>query len=132
MKKSRFYDLYRDRFDVYTKDSLSRPEKYQLRELLVENSQLGDPKKPSAYFARSLYRTLMEKFKKAGFINQGNDIVLKYFCALSSHLDYIDGIDAYFKLYDQTGRQISRATLDVSMNSYKDSKADVLIFFPVS
>lgn len=91
---------------------------------LVEKCQIGDPEKPSTFFASTLYKKVKEYYAEQG------EYVLKYFTAVGgTHLDVCHGIDAFFKLYDkESGDELAMASLDLTMNPNKTEpgKADVL------
>lgn len=91
---------------------------------LVEKCQVGDPENPSHFFAHELYQAVKNSFVSDKYI-------LKFFSATGgTHLDVSHGIDCYFKLYDkETGKELTRATIDLTQNSAKDStRSDVLIY----
>jgi len=89
---------------------------------LVEQSQSGDPGKPSRFFSAALYNHIKNRF--------ADKYILKFFTATGgTHLDVVHGIDGFFKLYDKkSGQELALATLDLTGNAFKDrTRADVLI-----
>lgn len=89
---------------------------------LVEQSQLGNPEKPSKFFSRALYDYIKNRFE--------DKYSLKFFTATGgTHLDVVHGVDCFFKLYDKaTEEELAMATIDLTKRSSKDkARADVLI-----
>lgn len=89
---------------------------------LVEQSQLGNPEKPSRFFSGALFKKIKERFE--------DKYSLKFFTATGgTHLDVVHGVDGFFKLYDKdSGQELAMATIDLTGNSAKNqARADVLI-----
>lgn len=89
---------------------------------LVEQSQLGNPEKPSKFFAASLLNYVKSRFE--------DKYILKFFTATGgTHLDVVHGVDGFFKLYNkESGQELAMATVDLTRNAMKDkARADVLI-----
>ncbi|MFA6194587.1 MAG: hypothetical protein WC719_02470 [Patescibacteria group bacterium] len=89
---------------------------------LVEQSQLGNPERPSRFFSGALYKKVKERFE--------DKYILKFFTATGgTHLDVVHGVDGFFKLYDkENGQELAMATIDLTGNSNKNTaRADVLI-----
>jgi len=90
---------------------------------LVEQSQLGNPEKPSRYFSGALYNHVKDHF--------ADKYILKFFTATGgTHLDVGHGVDGFYKLYNkENGRELTMATLDLTGNASKDMvRADVLVY----
>ncbi len=90
---------------------------------LVEQSQAGNPEKPSKFFSAALLNHLKDRFS--------DKYILKFFTAAGgTHLDVLHGVDGFFKLYDKSdGQELATSTIDITMNPTKDrSKADVIIY----
>jgi len=89
---------------------------------LVEQSQLGNPEKPSKFFSGALYNYIKNRFE--------DKYILKFFTATGgTHLDVVHGVDSFFKLYDkESGQELAMATFDLTKNTSKDrARADVLV-----
>lgn len=89
---------------------------------LVEQSQIGNPEKPTRFFAAALHNYVKNRFEEK--------YILKFFTATGgTHLDVVHGVDGFFKLYDKkSGEELAMATIDLTKNTAKDkARADVLI-----
>jgi hypothetical protein len=89
---------------------------------LVEQSQIGNPEKPSKFFPAALYNYIKDRFQ--------DKYALKFFTATGgTHLDIVHGVDGFFKLYDkESNEELALATIDLTKNLSKDrARADVLI-----
>lgn len=86
---------------------------------LVEKSQLGDPEKPSAFFAANLRRELADLM--------GSEYKVKFFTALGTHLDTQHATDAFFKLYNLAGKELSVATIDITGRPKTNDKVGLVI-----
>lgn len=93
--------------------------KYQESMDLVEQSQLGNPEKPRAFFAKALLQELNNLFE--------DKYKLKFFTAIGSHLDTKHGTDAFIKLYDEDDKEVSRATIDITGREKTNHTVDVII-----
>jgi len=97
--------------------------KYNETMNFVERCQPFDPENPTPFFASQLYKKVLEILD----LSEGEK--LKFFTAVGSHLDYNHGVDAFFKLFNKHGQEISRATIDLSERD-KRGKADLLLVVP--
>jgi hypothetical protein len=89
----------------------------------VKRMQPFDPSDPEPGFANDLHATIAERLKLEDYSR------LRFFTAISSHLDIWHGVDAFFELDSKEKKII--VTLDVTSNPNKDScKADVLVEIP--
>lgn len=86
---------------------------------IVEKCQPGNPENPTVFFAAALRKELANLF--------GSEYKIKFFTAVGSHLDTKHGTDAFFKLYDQEDREISRATLDITGREKTNSHVDLIM-----
>lgn len=87
---------------------------------LVEKCQIGNPEKPNQLFSRALYNSVKDRFE--------DKYTLKFFTAVGgTHLDFVHGVDCFFKLYDKkSGQELAIATIDLTKRAGKDqAKADV-------
>ncbi|PKM86984.1 hypothetical protein CVU83_03565 [Candidatus Falkowbacteria bacterium HGW-Falkowbacteria-2] len=86
---------------------------------LVEKCQPGDPSKPKTLFASSLINNISNKLAE-GF-------QVKFFTVVGSHLDTKHGVDAFIKLYNQEGKEIACATIDISQHEKSQPKANLVM-----
>jgi len=92
--------------------------------MVKESQPFADPSDPETPFANDLHASVAELL---GLENYGQ---LKFYTAISSHLDFYHGVDAFFEL-DLGGGNTITATLDVTVNPNKTAhKADVVFFWP--
>ena len=86
----------------------------------------SSPERPRGFFGRSLYQKIKAELDRLG------QYELEYFSAVGSHLDVKHGIDAFFRICDSRGEELTTATLDVTMNPNKVGgyKADSVAIFP--
>lgn len=104
-----YADSFKDESFINYKDAM----------LIVEKCQPGNPENPTVFFAAALRKEVANLF--------GDKYKIKFFTAVGSHLDTKHGTDAFFKLYDQEEREISRATLDLTSREKTNSHIDLII-----
>jgi hypothetical protein len=117
-----FGEIEKERPDVFENlENTYLPYKKAME--VVKKMQPFDPSDPKPRFANDLHATIAEKLKLEDYRK------LKFFTAVSSHLDIWHGTDAFFEL-DLEGKKII-VTLDATSNPNKDvCKADVLVEIP--
>lgn len=95
-----------------------------LVELVKSSQPFKEPSNPDMPFPNDLHATIAKAFTLENYEQ------LKYYTAVGSNLDWMEGIDAFFELDLGNGESIM-VTLDITLNPMKpEHKADVVFQWP--